>query len=121
MQGTNKKTGKLPKKPKLVFDYEAAAADPSSDRHSNHGTIHKRPSADETSSCEPVGEEPTAGPATFEITNSPTSTEPNILQSAETLGKELGSDRLPLVPILASPVLIIVFEIASNLELARLW
>ena len=104
MQGTNKKTGKLPKKPKLVSDDEAAAADPNSDRYSDHVTIHERPSADETSSCAPVGEEPTAGFATLESTNSPTFIEPNILQSAEALSEEEGDNGLLGVPVLASPV-----------------
>ena len=42
MQGTTKKTGKLPKKPKIVVD-EAAAADLNSDRRSNHGTFFISP------------------------------------------------------------------------------
>lgn len=105
MQGTNKKTRKLPKKPKLIFDDEAADADPNSDRCSDHVTVHERPSGDETASCEPVGVEPAADPATYEFTNnSPTSMEPNIPQSAETLAEEEGNNGLPVGPILASPV-----------------
>jgi hypothetical protein len=41
---------------------------------------------------------------TQEITNSPTSMEPNILQSAETLGEEEGNSGIPVGPVLASPV-----------------
>jgi hypothetical protein len=41
---------------------------------------------------------------THEVTNNSTSTEPNILQSAETLGEEEGNSGLPVGPVLASPV-----------------
>ena len=52
MQGVNKKTSKLPKKPKLVTD-EAAAAETNHDENSDHNAIHEKPVVDKTSSCDP--------------------------------------------------------------------
>lgn len=79
MQGANKKTGKLPKKLKLVTD-EAAAAEANTNENSDNNTVYKRSIVDKTSSCEPVGDDPTIGLTTLKTTNNPTATEPNIIE-----------------------------------------
>lgn len=103
MQGTNKTTGKSPKKPRSATD-EAATDEPNPDEKSKHGDTRERPRVDETLRSGLVGEEPLAGPARLEITDIPTSTEPNILESAEILGEGEGNNVIPLEPVLAGAV-----------------
>jgi hypothetical protein len=79
MQGMNKKTCKLSKKPKVMTD-EAAAAEVNTNENSNYDTFHKRPVVDKTSTSEPVGDNRTTGPAALG-TNNLTATKPNIIES----------------------------------------
>jgi hypothetical protein len=91
MQGANGKTGKLPKKPKLVTD-EATAAEVNTNENSDYNTIHERPIIDKTLSYGLVGDDRTTRPATLETTNNPTVTKPNIIGFQEPLGKREDND-----------------------------
>jgi hypothetical protein len=87
MQGANKRTGNLPKRLKVVTD-EVDAGKASTNENSDNDTVHERSVVDKTSSCEPVGDDPTTEPATLESTNDPTATEPNIMEPQEVLGED---------------------------------
>jgi hypothetical protein len=80
MQGANKRL-------KLVTD-EADAGEVSTNENSDNDAVHERSVVDKTSSCEPVGDDPTTEPSTLEITNHPTATEPNIMEPQEILGED---------------------------------
>jgi hypothetical protein len=86
MQGANKRTGKLPKRLKLVPD-EAGAAEASTNENSDNDTVHKRSVVDKTSSYEPVEDDLTTEPATLESTSDPTATKPNIMEPQEVLSE----------------------------------
>jgi hypothetical protein len=103
MQDANKKTGKLPKKLKLITS-ETAIAKADTNKNSNHDIIYERSVVDKTSSCEPVRDDPTTGPATLEITSNPTATEPNIMEPQELLGERGENDGVIAGSTLASPV-----------------
>ena len=87
MQGANKKTGKLPKKPRLVADEADDAATEADIDENSDADITQRSLVDKISSCEPVGDGPTTEPATLESSNYPTATEPNIMESEAPLGE----------------------------------
>jgi hypothetical protein len=104
IQGANKKTGKLPKKPKLVTDGPAtAAAEANTDENFDHDIIHERP-VDKTTSCELVVDDPTTGPTTLETTNNPTATEQNIMKSPGPLDEREENDRFMAGSALAGPI-----------------
>jgi hypothetical protein len=86
MQGANKKTCKLPKRPKFRTDV-AAAVEVNTNENSQHDTIIDK-LTDETSSREPVGYGRTTSSTILE-TDNPNYTQPNIMELREPLsGRE---------------------------------
>jgi hypothetical protein len=103
MQGANKKTGKSPKKLKLVTD-EAAAVDANANENSDHNIAHERSIINNTSSCEPARDASTTGPASLKTTNHPTAIEPIIMEGQESLDEREQYDGDMAGSALASPV-----------------
>jgi hypothetical protein len=89
MQGANKRTGKLPKKPKLAAD-KSATNESATDDSATDEPPTDVPSTDELPIDEPPIDESPNEPTTLECIN-----EPDIMESLETSGE---------APALASPI-----------------